>query len=271
MGERRERAAQRVAQLRAAAVKFRDSAVVQEAYSRALAGNPDDAELHDTAFKHFGPAGDRPRARGALERAVELQPNLVLANLALAELAMEEGRMADAEMLVQAADNFQTGGTELDVVSASLLAGRGEYAKAAGLLRRYGARWPNDARAAGMLASLYARLGNPREAGRFYREALARRPDSAADLNNFAWFLATKPDATASERAEALFMARRAVEFDPSSHRFRGTLAVALLAEGHDEQAKAEGQRAISLAREAGDLEGIDKLRVRLGQGALAP
>jgi Tfp pilus assembly protein PilF/lysophospholipase L1-like esterase len=271
IGERRERAAQRVVQLRTAATKFRDSTVVQEAYLRALAGNPDDAELHDTAFKHFGPAGDRPRARDALKRAVELQPNLVLASLALAELAMEEGRMADAQRMVHAADNFQTGGTELDVISASLLAGRGEYAKAAELLHRYVARWPNDARAIGMLASLHARMSNAPEAVRFYREALRHRPESAADLNNFAWFLATKPDATATERAEALFMARRVVESDPTSHRFRGTLAAALLAEGHDEQAKAEGQRAISMAREAGDLESIDELRTRLGQGATAP
>jgi Tfp pilus assembly protein PilF len=173
--------------------------------------------------------------------------------------------------MVQVADQFQSGGTELDVVSATLLAGRSEYAEAAELLRRYVARWPNDARALGMLASLHVRLGNPREAARFYREALARRPDSAMELNNFAWFLATKPEATASERAEALSMARRAVEFDPSSHRFRGTLAVALLAEGHDEEAKAECQRAISMAREAGDSESVDELRARLRQEATDP
>jgi Tfp pilus assembly protein PilF len=271
IGERRMRAAERAAQLRAAAAKWRDSATVQEAYDKALAGNPDDAELHDTAFKHFGPARDRPSARAALERAVALQPNLILANLALAELAMDEGRTADAERMVRAADAFQTGGTELDVVSAALLAGRGEHGRAADLLERYVRRWPRDARALGILASLHDHLGNAAQAARFYREALTQRPDSAIDLNNFAWLLATKAEGTDSERAEALFLARKAVELDPRSHRYRGTLAVALSAKGQSEQANEEGRRAVAMAREVGDSEWVREFQGRLALDGASP
>ncbi len=265
IGERRARAIRRTAELQSAAAKWKDAAAVQEAYARATAENADDAELHDTAFKHFGLARDRPRARAALERAVELQPNLVLAQLALAELAMNEGRTTEASRIVQAADSFQTGGTELDVVSASLLAGRGEHAKAAVLLERYVRRWPQDARALGILALLYDHLGNAPQAAKFYRETLAQRPESTIDLGNFAWFLATKPDATSAERSEALFLARRAVELEPAAHRYRGTLAVALLANGHYEQAREEGVCAIRMAREASDTEAVEELAKKLG------
>lgn len=264
IGERRARTGRRIAELQAAAAKWKNADAVQEAYAQAIAKNPEDAELHDTAFKHFGLAGDKTRARAALERAVELQPNLVLANLALAELAMDEGRFEDAGHMVEAADNFQTGGTELDVISAALLARSGEHEKAAALLERYVRRWPEDARAFGILASLHDHLGNAPQATKFYRETLARRPDSVIDLNNFAWFLATKPNATPSEHSEALFLARRVAELQPSSHRYRGTLAVALLANERYDQARDEGNRAIKMAREAGDVEAVQQLEDKL-------
>ena len=270
IAERRARAIRRITELQAAATKWNDAPTVQEAYAQAIAKNPGDAELYDTAFKHFGLARDRRRARATLERAVELQPNLVLANLALAELAMDEGRMADAAGTVEAADSFQAGGTELDVVAASLLAGRGEHDKAAILLERYVRRWPEDARALGLLALLHDHLGNTTQAAKFYRETLAQRPDSVIDVGNFAWFLATKPDASAIERSEAIFLARRAVELEPRSHRYRGALAVALLASGYQEPAREEGNRALAMAREAGDQQAVQELQGKMG-GALSP
>jgi len=132
-------------------------------------------------------------------------------------------------------------------------------------------RWPEDVRALGMLASLHARLGNAPSAAKFFREALAQRPDSVIDLNNFAWFLATKSDASPAERAEAVFLARRAVEIEPGSHLHRGTLAVALLANGHPESAREEGNRALALAREAGDQDSVQQLQFKLRGVEAAP
>ncbi len=271
IGQRRARASLRMAELQAAAARWKDAGALAEAYEKAVAKNPDDADLYDTAFKHFGPAGDRISARSALESAVALQPNLVLANLALAELAMEEGRTADAARIVASADAYQAEGTELDVVSAALLAGRGEQGKAVALLERYVRRWPEDVRALGMLASLHDHLGNAPSAAKLYREAVAQRPDSVVDLSNFAWFLATKPDASPAERADAVFLARRAVEIEPGSYRNRGTLAVALLANGHPESAREEGNRALAMAREAGGQDSVQQLQSKLRGVVAAP
>ncbi len=265
IGERRKRVSNRTAELQAAAAKWKNRANVREAYAEAVAANPDDAELHDTAFKHFGPVGDRLQARAALERAVELQPNLVLANLALAELAMDEGRFEDAMRIAETADVFQTGGTELDAIKAAVLARRGKYKEAVNLLDRYVRRWPEDVRAVGMLASLHNRLGRARKAEQFYRSALAQRPDAAENLNNFAWHLATKADATPSDRLEAIALARRATELNPEAHRYRGTLAVALLADGRNQQARQEGERAIAMARAVGDSEAVQELEKQFG------
>lgn len=265
MEERRDRANRRMVELEVAGEKWKDAKAVQKAYAQAVAKNPNDPELHDTAFKHFGRAGDLGRARAALEQAVKLQPNLVLANLSLAELAMEEGRIGDAESIVKTMNVFQAGGNELDATYAELLARRGEHAQAVILLERYVRRWPEDVRAVGLLASLLDSIGNQQRAAGFYRAILAQRPDSSKDLNNFAWLLANNPKATPAERLEAVSMARRAIELNPRQHRYQGTLAVALLASGQKDRAKEQGRYAVLLAREAGDKEAIEELQSKLG------
>jgi tetratricopeptide (TPR) repeat protein len=105
-----ERAARRAEELKAVGERWKDAEQVREAYGRALADWRGDAELHDTAFKHLGAAGDRAGAREALERAVGARPNLVFANLSLAELAMEEGRREDAWRIVEAAEGLRPDG-----------------------------------------------------------------------------------------------------------------------------------------------------------------
>lgn len=271
MDERRKQTAARAAELRAAAEKWRDVKLVQKAYAQAVAENPEDADLHDTAFKHFGPAGDRGQARSALERAVQLRPNHVLANLGLADLAMDQGRVDDAERIAKAAAAFQAGGTELDAIHAELLAGQGKNWEAVALLERYVRRWPADARAIANLALLHDRLNHRVRARELYETALAQRPDSPGLLNNLAWLLANDPRANDIERQHAVYMARRAVELEPRAHLYQGTLAIALLAAGQGPQAEIQAQRAAAMAREAGDDEALQTLQGKLGRKLLDP
>jgi tetratricopeptide (TPR) repeat protein len=265
MTERRSDAEKRVVELQSAAEKWKNLELVERAYTQAAEKNPDDPDLHDRAFRHFSRASDRQRAKIGLERAVALRPNHVLANLALAEVAMEEGRIEDAMRIAETASAFQNGGTELDAIKAAVLARRGQHEEAVNLLERHVRRWPEDVRAIGMLASLHDHLGGGRKAEQFYRAALALRPDALENLNNFAWFLATKAEATPSDRLEAIALARRATELNPEAHRYRGTLAVALLADGRNQQARQEGERAITMARAVGDREAVQELEKRLG------
>jgi hypothetical protein len=44
------------------------------------------------------------------------------------------------------------------------------------------------------------------------------------------------------------------------AHRFRGTLAVALMAAGSGEEGRAEAVRAMAMARAAGDAEAVREL-----------
>jgi Tfp pilus assembly protein PilF len=264
-----ERAARRAEELKAVGERWKDAEQVREAYGRALADWRGDAELHDTAFKHLGAAGDRAGdragAREALERAVGARPNLVFANLSLAELAMEEGRREDAWRIVEAAEGFETGGTELDGVRGALLAGRNEEREAVRVLERHVRRRPEDARAVGLLAGLQDYLGNAARAEELYRAALGLRPDGAMNLNNLAWMLATREGATAEERADAVAMAGRAVELEPEAHRFRGTLAVSLLQSGREAEGRAEAAKAMEMARRAGDEKAVETLVEKMG------
>ena len=60
------------------------------------------------------------------------------------------------------------------------------------------------------------------------------------------------------------------MELEPRSHRYRGALAVALLASGYQEPAREEGNRALAMAREAGDQQAVQELQGKMG-GALSP
>jgi Flp pilus assembly protein TadD len=95
------------------------------------------------------------------------------------------------------------------------------------------------------------------------RRALALNAGDGQMLNNLAWLLATREGGSREERAEAVELARRATGLNAGAHRFRGTLAVALMAVGSREEGRAEASRAIEMARKAGDGEAVRELEKR--------
>jgi Flp pilus assembly protein TadD len=111
------------------------------------------------------------------------------------------------------------------------------------------------------VAMLQDFVGNKEAARDAYSRYSSVMPDDPRALNNLAWMLATDPRSTPAIRAEAVSRARRAVALDPSSHRFQGTLAVALLASGDVAQGRPQAEKAIAMAHAAGDAESIAKIR----------
>ncbi|MBU6183243.1 MAG: hypothetical protein KGR46_10590 [Verrucomicrobia bacterium] len=236
----------------------------QLAYERALANNPEDAEIHWLAAIHLEIAGDEKGAREAMKRALELRPNMEAANLAVAEYAMDDGNTSEAMEIAERAAYFQSGGTDLDGIRAAVLAKRGELKQALEVVERYNRRRSGDARAMRLQAWLFDQLGNSVRGIKTLRELVGQNQDVAEDLNNLAWLLATRKGGLRAESAEAVELARRAVELNGEAHRYRGTLAVALIADGRIEEGRAEAEKAIEMAREAGDGEAVAELEKRL-------
>jgi Zn-dependent protease with chaperone function len=99
------------------------------------------------------------------------------------------------------------------------------------------------------LAGLYHQMENYEEAIRAYERILALDPNHATALNNLAWILVTAPGEDLRDRESALSLARKAVALERSA-MFLDTLAEALYANGHAEEAVETIKEAISLASE---------------------
>src|SRR5262249_48684518 len=69
--------------------------------------------------------------------------------------------------------------------------------------------------------------GKLEEALACYRKAIQLNPNDAVGQNNLAWQLATAADVNLRNPAEAVKLARRAVELDPKNETFPSTLGAA--------------------------------------------
>jgi Flp pilus assembly protein TadD len=100
------------------------------------------------------------------------------------------------------------------------------------------------------LGLLCAVEGKPAEAVTHYRQALVLRPANSKALNNLAWLLATHPDAKNRDGAEAVRLAKRAVELTSRNDaEALDTLGAAYAEAGRFAEAASTAQQALGLAR----------------------
>jgi tetratricopeptide (TPR) repeat protein len=115
------------------------------------------------------------------------------------------------------------------------------------------------------LANALAGTGKTGEAIAHDEQALRIKPDFAEAYNNLAWLLATHTPAEGGDAVRAADLAQRACEL--TSNRRAGyldTLAAAYAAAGRFNEAVATAQKAIELARAAGQPKLVGEYEARL-------
>ena len=203
-------------------------------YRRALAADPRFALAHNNLGnalsrtpEHSGEAIDHYR------RALELDPNYAEAHYNLGIALFQSGQVAEATR---------------------------HYLTALALR-------PTYAEAHNNLGVAYQRDGRMDEAIVEYRSALENDPQSVAALDNLARALATHPEAPSRRPAEALTLAERAVELgDGRNAEALRTLALAYAASGRFDDAVGASERALTVARAAGDAALVEQLESDLVQ-----
>jgi tetratricopeptide (TPR) repeat protein len=200
-------------------------------YEQALRINPDSATAHNDLGSALTGQGRLPEAIAHYEQALRLKPNYPEAHNNLGAALMREGRLQEA-------------------IS--------HYEQALRLRPAY-------PEAHYYLANALIRLGKVQEAIGHYEETLRLQPDFADAYNNLAWLLATHAPAQGGNAARSVTLAQRACELtDNRRAGYLDTLAAAYAAAGRFSEAVAAAQKAIELARAAGQPKSVEAFEARL-------
>jgi len=106
---------------------------------------------------------------------------------------------------------------------------------------------PRDPEACVALAALYSQEGRHGAAEQVLRRAIGERPDHADAHEQLAYLYAKAPPPYRRPQ-DAIRHARKALEIEPDSPRYLGTLALAYEAAGQKEEALEAAKRAAALA-----------------------
>lgn len=200
-------------------------------YEQALQIKSDYAEAHYNLGAALQQGGRLPEAIGHYELAVRINPNYGEAHNNLGIALVQTGRIGEGIAQYEAALRVK----------------------------------PDYAAAHNNMAVALKQTGRFREAIGHYEQALRIDPDYAAAYNNLAWLLATITPAEGGDPVRAVPLARRACELTGNKMAgFVDTLAIAYAAAGRFNDAIAAAQKAIELARAAGQTQAVREIETRL-------
>jgi protein O-mannosyl-transferase len=202
-----------------------------EQYEQVLRLQPDSAEAHYNLAIALGQQGKIEDAIGHYKQALRINPDFFEARCNLGGILMRQGRIPEA---------FE------------------QYNEAVGIR-------PDSAEAHNNLAIALVQQGKLEEAIKHYEQALHIRPDYPEAQNGLAWQLATLGPGEGGDPVRAVALAERAC--DLTGYQVPGdidTLATAYAAAGRFNDAITTAQKALELARAAGQSQLVGEIETRL-------
>jgi tetratricopeptide (TPR) repeat protein len=224
-----------------------------ERFQEALRLAPGFADAHNNLGSALGVMGRDEEAVIHFRAALRgMETTGIRYNLAytLAKL----GRTEEAIGEYQAALRLDPHSRPVRVMLARALISQGRIPEAGTQLRQAVELEPADDEARRLLAVTLVQEGRAEEAVAAYGEILRRSPDDLDALNNVAWIRAVHASAALRNGAEAVRLAERARDRSPRPEPvLYSTLAAAYAEAGRFPDALRACERAIELARNAGD------------------
>jgi tetratricopeptide (TPR) repeat protein len=235
-------------------------------YEETLRLTPGFADAHNKLGSALGSLGRFDEAIAQFREAIRLGDDAEFRhNLGFA--LAKQGRTDDAIREYEAALRLDHGHYLSLVHLGEALGSCGRFQEAEVPLRHALGLRPADDEARRRLAVTLVQEGRVEEAIGAYGEILRRRPDDLDALNNVAWIRATHAEAGHRNGAEAVRLAERARDRSPRPEAvLYSTLAAAYAEAGRFPDAVRACERAIELARGAGDPRQADTFLRQLGR-----
>ena len=237
-----------------------------EHLERALRIKPDDnAEAHNNLGNALRQAGKIEEAIGHYEQALWIGPDFAEAHynlgIALAQVGKIEEAITHYEQALRIEPDFAEAHYNLGLALSRI----GKIQDAIGHYEQTLRLKPDYAEAHYNLGAALVRLGRLPEAMGHWEQALRIKPDYAEAGNNLAWLLATLAPGDGGDPVRAVTLAERACELTKNRvAEYLDTLAVAYAAAGRFNDAIAAAQKAVGLARSAGQTQVVSEIETRL-------
>ncbi len=199
------------------------------------------------------------------EHALRISPNYAEAHNNLAAALLQAGRPQEAiEHLVQAL-RIKPDYAEAHNNIGNALFAAGRIEDAIAQYQQALSIKPDYTEAHNNLGVALFLLGKAEEASTHFEQALRSQPDFADVQRNLAWLLATLPPAEGGDPIRAVALAERACALTGNQvPPYLDTLAAAYAAAGRFDDAIATAQKAIELARAAGQLQTASEIEAHL-------
>ncbi len=237
---------------------------VNEAADRAAALEPSDGWVDLKAAETLANLGDHQSARSHIAGARAKFPRLAQVHMALAQEALRDGQPKSALGHLDDMAEFLPEGARPAAIYAQAHRAAGDTVGALPYLEKMAAVDPERPDVWLQWSDALAGTGRTREAVDTARCGMTATEDHPAVAAQLASLLLEQTHSSAAERAEALELARLAIQTDPRSDRYAETLAVALMANGMEREANAEAGRIIAKAAAAGNYDLVTSVNQRL-------
>ncbi len=223
-------------------------------FNYALKYKPDYAEVHYNVGLVLAQQGRMEEALAQFRAAEKTKPDYTEARfnsgVALTQLGRTDQAIAAFRSALAANPEF----AEADWYLAKLLAQQQRYREAIPFLERAAGLRPDSVAVLQDLTNTLLADGKTAEAVSRLHEFLARHPNEPLPLNHLAWVRATCSRAEYRQATEAIILADRACRLTKSEvPSILDTLAAAYAEGGRFEEAGTTAQRAMGLARAAGE------------------
>jgi tetratricopeptide (TPR) repeat protein len=242
-----------------------DEAIVH--YQNALQINPDNADVHNNLASALWQQGRVDEAITHYQNALQIKPDDADAHYNLAIAFRQERRLDEAITHYQNALQIKPDNADAHNNLGNVLLQTGRVDEAIIHFQKALQIKPDNAKSQNNLGQALLQQGHAKEAITHFQRALEIESAEPAVQNNLAWVLATCPDASLRNGDQAVELAQKANALTGGkSPIILHTLAAAFAEAGRFGDAVQSAQKAIELARAAGQQDLAGQLNVELKQ-----
>ena len=230
-------------------------------FRKAVAGEPENAERHETFAKILYRLEQDEEAEAEARRAVEIDPKRVESHLILFNVCDRRGDMKKARTVLDAALAAVPGDTRLLMRSGYVSRAAGDRAAATAAYKQVTEISPGNAEAWLELADLYAAAGDLTASEKAYQKVVDIDPAGAHQTYyNLGATIVKRSDASEADTRRAISAFRKALEIRPDYARAVQELAIALITVGERDAARETLQTFVTKYPQSADVPAMKAL-----------